>query len=143
MTAADWGKTPPMPADKVELLPLPEPAFIGMSIPYYTAEQVRACVETNTEALRAKVERLTFEMGCLQQQYDERTAYAIVHRGAALACSDAVRSAYSDEYHRAERLAEALREAQPFIGWAGSYPELHAKIDALLNPTAAQEGDHG
>lgn len=33
---------------------------------------------------------------------------------------------------RAERLAEALREAQPFIGWAGSYEELHAKIDALL-----------
>lgn len=31
-----------------------------------------------------------------------------------------------------ERLAEALREAQPFIGWAGSYEELHAKIDALL-----------
>jgi len=31
-----------------------------------------------------------------------------------------------------ERLADALREAQPFIGWTGSYPELHAKIDALL-----------
>ena len=76
----------------------------------------RACVahataplQAENERLRAEVERLTFEMGCLQQQYDERTAYMIVHRGAWLACSDAVRSAYSEEHHRAERLAEALR----------------------------------
>ena len=72
------------------------------------------------EALRAEVERLTFEMGCLQQQYDERPAYMIVHRGAWLACSDAVRSAYSDEHHRAERLAEALRgwwKMRRPVGW--------------------------
>jgi hypothetical protein len=37
-----------------------------------------------------------------------------------------------DAITRADKLAEALREAQPFIGWSGSYPELHAKIDALL-----------
>src|SRR5690606_19814451 len=61
------------------------------------------------EALRAEVERLTFEMGCLQQQYDERTACMIVYRGQALACSDAVRTAYSDERRRADKLAKALR----------------------------------
>lgn len=53
------------------------------------------------EALRAEVER--------------RTAYVIIHRGAALACSDAVRAAYSDEHHRAERLAEALRGLVEYV----------------------------
>lgn len=136
---------------------------------YAEARAIEACwntrpalLQAEVESLRAEVELLTFEMGCLQQQYDERTAYMIVHRGAWLACSDAVRSAYSDEHHRAERLEKTLgaykaavyawlgvfvlalvvayiagfdrglREAQPFIGWTGSYPELHAKIDALL-----------
>jgi len=33
---------------------------------------------------------------------------------------------------RRDKDVEALREAQPFIGWTGSYPELHAKIDDLL-----------
>jgi cell division protein FtsB len=61
------------------------------------------------DALRAEVERLTLEIGRLQQQYDERTACMIVHRGQALACSDAVHTAYSDERRRADKLAEALR----------------------------------
>lgn len=84
---------------------------------FYSEEQVQKLLAEN-ERLRAEVERLTFEMGCLQQQYDERTAYMIVHRGAALACSDSVRAAYSDEHHRAERLAEALRsKATEWESW--------------------------
>ena len=126
-------------------------------------------LQAEIEALRAEVERLTFEMGCLQQQYDERTAYMIVHRGAGLACSDAVRSAYSDEHHRAERLAEALRDVMPFVvtdvlehcdgnkcreqwcaGCSGDDEASEAVARsakaagvayALLHPTAAQEND--
>lgn len=71
-------------------------------------ERTTAAQEAEIEALRAEVERLTFEMERLQQQSDERTACMIVHRGSALACSDAVRAAYSEEHERAERLAEAL-----------------------------------
>jgi hypothetical protein len=125
------GRTTPRPAQQgravaveVDLLPLPEGESSSFGnyevhtnetmIDYARANVARntALLQAEIEALRAEVERLTFEMGCLQQQYDERTAYMIVHRGAWLACSDAVRSAYSDEHHRAERLAEALRIAK-------------------------------
>lgn len=104
----------------VELLPLPEWHGDFMTESEFeeaATAYARACVEANlaplqaeNERLRAEVERLTFDMSCLQQQYDERTAYMIVHRGSALACSDSVRAAYSDEHERAERLAEALRK---------------------------------
>lgn len=62
-------------------------------------------------ALWAEVKRLTLEMGRLQQQYDEQTACVIVHRGSALACSDAMRTAYYDERRRAERLAQVPRRS--------------------------------
>lgn len=64
--------------------------------------------DKDVEALWAEVKRLTLEMGHLQQQYDEQTACVIVHRGSALACSDAMLTAYYDERRRAERLAEVL-----------------------------------
>ena len=70
------------------------------------------------EALRAEVERLSALLG--------QTEHSLADIANA-------------QYLRAERLAEALREAQPFIGRTGSYPELHAKIDALLR---GQEEDH-
>lgn len=75
-------------------------------------------------ALITERDRLRMELDRLQQQYDERTACMIVHRGAALACSDAVRAAYCDEHERAERLAEALREIAsqgPHYGPDGTY----------------------
>src|SRR5690606_1472370 len=72
-----------------------------------TVDQATAEAEANDA--RAEVEALRAEMGRLQQQYDERTACMIVYRGQALACSDAVRTAYSDERRRADKLAEALR----------------------------------
>lgn len=67
--------------------------------------------EARADKLLAAAKRMTQEVGRLQQQYDERTACVIAHRGSALACSDAVRSAYSDERRRADRLAEALRNS--------------------------------
>lgn len=64
--------------------------------------------DKDAEALWAEVKRLTLETGRLQQQYDEQTACVIVHRGLMLACSDAMRAAYYDERHRAERLREEV-----------------------------------
>jgi prefoldin subunit 5 len=60
------------------------------------------------DALAAEVEALRAEVGRLQRQYDERTACMIVHRGQALACSDAVRAAYFDESRRADKLWEEV-----------------------------------
>jgi len=68
--------------------------------------------DKDVEALWAEVKRLTLEMYRLQQQFDEQTACVIVHRGSALACSDAMLAAYYDERRRAEQLAEALRELE-------------------------------
>lgn len=79
--------------------------------------------DRDVEALWAEVKRLTLEMGRLQQQYDEQTACVIVHRGSELACSDAMRAAYYDERHRAERLAEALRELVEVFSESGMYDE--------------------
>jgi len=71
----------------------------------------------------------------LRRQYDEQTACVIVHRGSALACSDAMRTAYYDERRRAERLAEALRHQRwcrtcAEDGWESC--EEGRKNDALL-----------
>lgn len=62
--------------------------------------------DKDVEGLWAEVKRLLLEMAYLQQQLDEHTACVIVHRGSALACSDAMRIAYYDERRRAERLRE-------------------------------------
>lgn len=116
----------------IKLLPLPLKQALDLHIPsgvrfyghsnesmqHYARANVAhatAAKDAEIEALRAEVERLTFEMGCLQQQYDERTSYVIVHRGAALACSESAHAAYTDEHHRAERLEEALRELQDLM----------------------------
>lgn len=100
-------------------------------------------LQAENERLRAEVERLTFEMSCLQQQYDERTAYMIVHRGAALACSDSVRAAYYDEHHRAERLAEALRDARRALAFAAQHlPECNEPYERA-NAALAQEDRNG
>lgn len=92
-------------------------------------------------ALIAERDRLRVELRCLREQYDERTACMIVHRGSALACSDAVRSAYSDEHHRAKRLAEALRAAWLDLEQGIDQRIVIAAIRAVLHPTAAQEND--
>jgi len=64
--------------------------------------------DKDVEGLWAEVKRLMLEMARLQQQLDEQTDCVIVHRGSALACSDAMRIAYYDERRRAERLREEL-----------------------------------
>lgn len=93
--------------------------------------------DKDAEALWAEVKRLTLETGRLQQQYDEQTACVIVHRGSALACSDAMRAAYYDERRRAERLAEALRgwwKTRRPVGWTEdqhrSCPHVNLATDA-------------
>lgn len=107
---------------------------------YDALRNASEALQAEIEALRAQVERLTFEMERLQQQYDERTACMIVHRGSALACSDAVRAAYSEEHERAERLAEALRRYRNEVP-LGHQPHMLAHVvDDMLNHTAAQEG---
>lgn len=68
----------------------------GLEVRYIRADLAHPA---DTDALRAELAGLT-------AQYEERTAYTIVHRGQALACSDAMRGAYADEHHRAEK-AEA------------------------------------
>jgi hypothetical protein len=80
------------------------------------------------EAAREEVERLTLEMGRLQQQYDERTACVIVHRGSALACSYDVRTAYSDERRRAERLAELLDQAFGYVPAGTLADQIHCAL---------------
>lgn len=55
-----------------------------------------------------RADALEAELAGLTAQYEERTAYTIVHRGQALVCSDAMRGAYSDEHHRANRADAAL-----------------------------------
>lgn len=78
--------------------------------------------DKDTEALWAEVKRLTLEMSRLQQQYDEQTACVIVHRGSALACSDAMRTAYYDERRRADKLEKRLSAYQKAVN----------KIDDLI-----------
>src|SRR5690606_1202989 len=53
-------------------------------------------VEAHADRMWAEADRLAKEVVRIQQQHDERTACVIVHRGSALACSDAVRDAYLD-----------------------------------------------
>jgi hypothetical protein len=111
---------------ETDLLPLPEPVAVkypdsGLrddehalrlwaahgydtgGEPLFSAEQLREA----TAPLQAEIEALRAEV--------ERVTCELM-----------------DATTRADKLEEALREAQPFIGWTGSYPELHAKIDALL-----------
>ena len=89
-----------------------------------------ALMEAEERAERAEAEnkQLRAEVGELHMHAQRRDQYAVEKAAQAL-----------DWKKRAERLAEALREARPFIGWTGSYPELHAKIDALLRE---EEEDH-
>jgi hypothetical protein len=98
---------------ETDLLPLP-PLHIAPSVEPVDYPEVaqalmdyaRANVAHATAPLQAEIEALRAEAGRLQQQYDERTACMIVHRGQALACSDAVRAAYFDESRRADKLWE-------------------------------------
>lgn len=119
----------------VELLPLPElPRQVeGYNSDYweagqieeYAADYARACVEANLAALQAENERL-------REEVETWKTYA---RGKHDLWQESVR--------RAERLAEALREARDAIeDWAGYasdyFREKHdlagdlAKVDALL-----------
>jgi|SRR5690606_4108472 len=114
-------------ASNVKLLPLPSSWDVW--IVQKMEDYARACVEANTEALQAEIEALRAEVTALQRELGalhmhakQRDQYAVEKAVQAL-----------DWKKRAEQLEEVLREAQPFIGWTGSYPELHAKIDALLS----------
>lgn len=95
---------------------------------------------TELEALRKRCEAVVFELDCLRTQYEERTAYTIIHRGAALACSSSMRDAYSDEHHRAERLANALSIAHRHIDMAALRISHCKDAEAIA---AAQEPSHG
>ena len=75
---------------ETDLLPLPWQCETAMCPALYTAEQVRACVSSATEALRAEVEMLTKRDAEWNQTAGEEVA-------------------------RAERLAEVLREAREYV----------------------------
>lgn len=111
----------------VELLPMPS---VLLNWPHPTnhvaiRDYARACVAHATAAKDTKIEALRVEVAAQRARADAMAGEAIKHEA------------------RAERLAEALREAQPFIGWAGSYEELHTKIDALLRDQEEGRGnDH-
>lgn len=101
---------------------------------------------TDYEALRKRCEAVEFELDCLRAQYEERTAYTIVHRGAALCCSSAMRDAYSDEHHRAERLASALNAPQsgnPCIECGADHGQPCTCPQGDQAIAAAQEPSHG
>lgn len=85
-------------------------------------------VEAYADRMWAEADRLAKEVIRIQQQYDERTACVIVHRGSALACSDAVRSAYLDEHHRAERLAELLDQAYGYVPSGTLADQIHCAL---------------
>lgn len=131
--------------DKTDLLPLPE--YFRRDLSHMTWEGLSqaainyasANVEHAVAPLQVKIEELREELRCLRQKYDERTACVIVHRGSALACSDAMRAAYSDERRRAERLAEALQLAEEHIGaltpeWYSAGQRVLAAIRAAKQP---------
>ena len=61
-------------------------------------------------AAAREIERLREKVASLQQQYDEKTACTIEHRGSTIACSDAMFDAYSDERRLAADLVEALQD---------------------------------
>jgi len=79
---------------ETDLLPLPWQCETAMCPALYTAEQVRACVSSATEALRAEVA----EARGGWHMANGTAELAMKHRDAAEA--------------RAERLAEALRDAR-------------------------------
>lgn len=123
--------------DLIELLPLPEKSEIDRHLPtgvrvygYTTSDMrtyARACVahataakDAEIEALRAEVERLT---GCL---------------ATANANHEQFERQWYLERDRAERLAEALRDAAVALDVAG-LPGNAKHFRAALLPTAAQE----
>lgn len=83
-----------------------------------------------------RADALEAELAGLTAQYEERTAYTIVHRGQALVCSDAMRGAYSDEHHRANRAEAELAALKASIEAApvGTTTEWGIKLD---DPDAA------
>lgn len=85
-------------------------------------------VEAHAGRLQEEVDRLAQEMVRIQQQYDERTACVIVHRGSALACSDGVRDAYLDERRRADRLAELLDQAYGYVPAGTLADQIHCAL---------------
>lgn len=82
-------------------------------------------------AAAREIERLREKVDCLQQQYDERTACTIEHRGSTIACSDAMRTAYLDERRHADELADALRTATAML--MADYPETAKRLRSLLH----------
>lgn len=71
----------------------------------------------------AEIRNLQAELDGLRAQYEERTAYTVIHRGQALVCSDAMRQAYSGQIVRAER-AEARIADAPVAKVRGKVGEL-------------------
>lgn len=119
----------------VKLLPLTLPSrfeFTRKEVRALAHDYARTCVEAKTEALRAEVGLLRHgNVACSQQVAD-----LIGRAGNAEA--------------RAERLAEALthvKEKLEFVemvrGGHGVFADTYLIVTEALNPTAAQEGDHG
>ena len=86
--------------------------------------------------LRAEVERLHFELDMLRGNYEQQTAYTIIHKGALRYCNSSMRDAYSDETARADaaerrvrELVEAIWEYRLFASCANR--DAIARIDAL------------
>lgn len=82
-------------------------------------------------------DELRFELANLRALYDERTAYVIVHKGAALACSDAMRQAYSDQTVELDAL-----KARVEAGHVGSVSQVEWEdSDRIVLHIEKDEGD--
>ena len=111
---------------ETDLLPLPWQCETAMCPALYTAEQVRACVSSATEALRAEVA----EARGGWHMANGTAELAMKHRDAAEA--------------RAERLAEALRKAREDINWMlNSRQFLNSFVFDYIDAALDQEGGNG
>jgi len=104
----------------VELLPLPEPLLVRGDIGgLYTGRECQHYARANMEPLRA-------DHAALRAEY-----YRVVH-------------ALQDEQARAERLAEALRKARPFVAYAYDQGIVGAEdAGRELDAAIAQEDRNG
>lgn len=64
------------------------------------------------DKLRAEVERLHFELDMLRGNYEQQTAYTIIHKGVLRYCNSSMRDAYSDETARADAAERRVAELE-------------------------------
>lgn len=125
-----------MTAD-VELLPLPS---VLLNWPHPTnhvaiRDYARACVEANTEALRAEVERLTGCLATANANHEQFERQWYLERDRAVRLAEALRDIQDD----ALRFATADTVSGDLDAVRRAMARLAVRITATLNPTAAQE----